>query len=421
MSHEKRTLRSLDDDLVKWLLDNQESDGGWGEHKGGSPSTFNTAEAVLALSVVAPVGEVGTVRKAINDAADFLRKDRENNRLVPPDDGAWCRGHDRGKQHKVTDILRTAMIVGALSSAGGNEKVIESAIDWLVKRQGNSEDDHGWGYQRKSKSEILPTCFVLLALISMSARASKNPWRQVIESGLRHLTEKMRNEDGSFGSGRFIGAHTAYSCLILQAARTHEFSTVAKFETQAIEWLLDHPDDAVRPIEEKIAIDPTGAANYQFMFTMEALLLRVLASSEDVNDRRTHLWLDIQRSMNDAFDRNTGGFYGRRVFSWSTANGLYAIRCSEDNLGEIPEREPEAEAPKGISLAGVAIMLFALVLVGVVSYLTIKGNFGTLQATFFYLLVLACLLAFGVLTEVSFKELVTSLTSLWKQKQKKSE
>ncbi len=423
MPHENHSLHDLEPSLVQWLLDNQDASGGWGEHKGGALSTFNTGEAVMALAV-ADRTDRQDIQPAIRKAAEFLLKERDSRPLIPPDRGAWYRtahGHG-GEEHKAADIVRTAMIVGALSKAGEDPRTISSSVEWIVSRQNQSDTDCGWGYQRGATSKVLPTCFALLALISCATAEDKSPVTECIERGLKHLTQKMHNKDGSFGTGLLTAAHTIYATLVLQAARNRGFSTVAQVEHKAINWLLENQDDALAPIEEMIEIDCDEVTNYPFMFTMEALLLRVLANSQEEAHRETRLWLDVQRSMHGALDENTGGFYGRRVFSWSTANGLYAIRCSEEKLAAIPGREPEIDVRRSGGLKiGYAIMLFGLILVVVAVYLTNAGNFGTLQAVFFGGLMLACLVAYGAIGERTFSELISSLLSPLKGESKKNE
>jgi Squalene-hopene cyclase C-terminal domain len=408
MAEPNPTLQSLESKLVEVLLNTQDHSGGWAEHPGGGLSPFNTAEVVMALSVADRVKAGAALQQSINKALDFLIGERDHDPMVFPDAGAWYRkGGPHGNQHKAPDIIRTALIIGAFSRAGESfeRPELATALNWLVERQNK---DSGWGYQRNKESRALPTCFALQSLIAASPSADKSPWKTQIENGLQYLTNKVHNPDGSFGNGILQAAHTIYSCLVLQAARSCGFRTVASAETDAIKWLLNNQDAALAPVEEKIEIDSTGAADYQFMFTMEALLLRVLANSQDEKDRQKQLWWDVQRSMHGAFDENTGGFYGRRVFSWSTANGLYAIKLSENNLKEIPPRPAEAE-DSGRFKVGNLILIFALILVVATVYLTVVGKFTALQASFFWGLVLACLVAYQAIGEKTFGQLASSL------------
>jgi prenyltransferase beta subunit len=400
------SLKSYSARLSRRLLDTQDPTGGWAEHPGGRLSAFNTAEAVLALSAagVAP-GDA-----AIQKAKAFLLGSK--TQPDDPDSGAWARV-DSGNR-PVADILRTAMVISALISAGTgvDEPKVRVAIDWLVKRQNHNNDDLGWGYQRNKASEVLPTCFALLCLIGASAEAERNRWKDHIQKGLRTLCAKFRKPNGSFDDGRLAAAHTIYACLTLQAARRVGFAINASDEREAIKWLLRSQDDALSPIEETIPIDPTGAADYPFMFSMYSLLLRALANSENARDRETMLWIDVQRSMSRNFDEETGGFYGQRVFSWSTANGLYSIERSKEYLLPIPKRPVEDTSALTV---GHLILVVTLVLVGAVVYLSAEGKFAVLQASIFGFLVLACLLAYGKIGEKSFKQLASPLLSTAKQ------
>jgi hypothetical protein len=408
MAHHSPTLRSFESKLVRRLLATQDASGGWGEHPGAILSPFNTAEAVLALSAASPV-DGAAVQQSIRKALVYIYAQHECEPLPPPDSGSWWRASQvNGEEHKVADIIRTSMVIGALINTGeGSEKpILAAAIAWLVGRQNATNGDTGWGFQRGMESKVLPTCFALLALMAASIANPTNPWKNSIELGLKRLTDVFRKADGSFDAGILAAAHTIYACLVLKAARVGGYSIVASAEKDAIRWLLNNQDDALSPVEEKIEIDPIAAADYSFTFMMEALLLRVLGNSQDAGDRETQLWLNAQRAMRDAYDDTTGGFYGRRVFSWSTANGLYAVRSSEHSLQPIPPRP--AEDPGGIKVGNI-ILFLALVLIGAVVYLAAVDKFTILLAIFFGGLVLGCLLAYGKIGERTFTQLVSQL------------
>ena len=213
-----------------------------------------------------------------------------------------------------------------------------------------------------------------------------------------------RNKSGSFGEGALEAAHTIHAVLVLQSARECEFNVHPTAENDAIGWLLRRPDSAMSTVEELIAIDPAGEANYGFLFAMDALLLRALGRSAVTNHRKTRLWSDVQRSVNSRFDENSGGLYGQRVFSWSTAAGLYAIASTQRELTRIPALPPED--PSGVKVGGF-ILAFAIVLVIAMAYLSTKG-FTLLQALFLGFLMVACLLAYGKIGEKTFRQLVRS-------------
>jgi hypothetical protein len=402
-------LKTLQNSLRDCLLEMQDTVGGWGEHPGSHLSVFNTAEVVIALL------EAGSAvgGAPIQQALTFIMNEKVD--MVAPDKGTWPRtvGHNEGTR-KVPDIIRTSIVVSALVMAGKNMQEARLSIDWLIARQNN---DGGWGYKRTDQSAILPTCFVLLTLLRTSDTAAENQHRTVIESGLGYLNTKCRSRNGSFGTGSLIAAHTIYSCLAFQSARICGFNVPASTEGEAIEWLLDKPDLAVAPVEEEIAIDPQkGGGNYAYTFSMEQLLLRMLSQSPDGSHRQTELWLRIQRSLNGKVDDSTGGLFGQRVFSWSTAAGLHAIAVGEKHLA--PIRPSRGEDPNGIKI-GPAILVLEILLVAAIVYLAKSGQFSVLPASIFGFLVLAFLLAYGKIGERTFKQLASEL--IGRSKGKKGE
>jgi hypothetical protein len=408
MPHANQSLPSLKRKLIQHLLATQDSSGGWGEHPGATLSPFNTAEVVLALSAASPV-DGAQVQQSIRSAKQYMLTARDRVALPPPDTGAWHRTvRVDSQERRVPDIVRTSICIGAFVNTGESteEGPLAASVGWLLGRQNKTDADSGWGYQRGEASSVFPTCFALLALMAASRSTPQDPWKDPVEKGLKHLTDKFLHVDGSFGTGLLTAAHTIYACIVLQTARVGSYRIVASAENDAIQWLLKNQDDALSPVEEKITIDPEKAADYPFMFTMEPLLLRALGNAQDASTRDTKLWIDVQRSIRAAFDDETGGFYGRRVFSWSTANGLYAVRSSEQHLKDIPPRP--AEDPSSIKVGTIIVVLVALLAGGVV-YLAHEGHFTTLVASVLIVLVLAVLLAFGQIREATFKDLVLRL------------
>jgi hypothetical protein len=411
MPHASQDLPSLEKKLIQHLLATQDESGGWGEHPGATLSAFNTAEVVLALSAAAPV-DGAQVQQSIARAKRYMLAARDRVSLPVPDTGAWHRTVKVvNQERRVPDIIRTSICIGAFVNTGEPSKdgPLAAAVEWLLGRQNKTDADSGWGYQRGDPGSVFPTCFALLALMAASRSTAQDPWKDPIEKGLQTLTDKFLHADGSFGTGLLTAAHTIYACIVLQAARAGSYRIVASAENDAIQWLLKNQDDALSPVEEKITIDPDEAADYSFMFTMEPLLLRALGNAQDGGSRDTKLWVDVQRSMRAAFDDDTGGFYGRRVFSWSTANGLYAVRCSEPHLKNIPPRP--AESPSSIKVGTIIVILVALFGAGVV-YLAHEGHFTTLVASVLIVFMLAVLLAFGQIREATFKDLLLKLVPI---------
>lgn len=105
---------------ARWLVDNQNPDGGWGSYKGQPSRTFHTALAVLALT------ESGIAAPAtFPTAAEWLRKRAvAGHPAWGPQDGAS------------PTILHTAIALLALGRIGGSTDAAlrERAAAWLLER-----------------------------------------------------------------------------------------------------------------------------------------------------------------------------------------------------------------------------------------------------------------------------------------------
>lgn len=398
---------------TQWLLNIQDDNShGWAEQQGRVTSTLNTAEVIIALL---DSQEAAAGSKDIQEGVEFLLKHQYSE---GPDLGAWPREVPSTDPHTptyhVADLVRTTFIIEALIKAGkGTEtEPIHNALAWLLGRRNK---DHGWGYYRDAPSALMPTCFALLAIIE-AHRAGMTTHEQGIKDGLKFLVEHYnKNAEGCFGeAGPLQAAHTIYAILTLQAARRENLSVYPQQEKQAIAWLLRNPDAARKQVEERILIDPSEQGNYGFMFLTEALLIRVLMNSEDKSQRGSGLTRDALSSIRDKLDAS-GGFYGYRVFSWSTAKVVSALSVAKGEYQTFPQRQPEYSGPKaGPFIISIAVLLFA----SFALYLTQLKQFGVLQAAFFVFLTLTLLLAYGNLREKSFTELVGNLMDILKQQKK---
>src|ERR1700719_2549017 len=196
MARQMASLASLQQKLRGRLVETRDArSGGWGEHPGGTVSTLNTAEVILALrSTDLPAG-----LEPIQSAKEFLLTAKAG--MMPPDSGAWPRKvHDGETERLVPDLMRTCLIITALldTGIGIEESEVKTAIEWVLARQG-ADGDAGWAYQRGQKSEILPTCFAFLTLMQAAESGVTNPWRGQIERGVVCIL-RLRNRNGSFGA-----------------------------------------------------------------------------------------------------------------------------------------------------------------------------------------------------------------------------
>jgi hypothetical protein len=386
-----------------WLLENQDAHtGGWADRAGGMPSILNTAEAVTAILDGHTV-QPGDHR--IQRAVQFLLR----HQIAGGDDrGAWAREFpgNGGGIIQVPDMVRTSFAIEALIKAGTgvDTEPVKNAVQWLLAVR---NADSGWGYRRGSPSAPTPTCFALMALIE-AHKAKMEECRQPVIDGLDFLVGKHRNAAGSFGpAGPLEAVHTIYATLVLQAARRCELSSYSDREEEAIQWLREHPDEATKLVEERIMIDADGRYNYDFLFMTHSLLIRVLAGSRDKEDQNSALARGTLITLRDRM-HPSGGFYGDRVFVWSTAKVLSALSMAVSHFQAFPDRSPEYSGVK----AGTLVWVFAILLSAFVVYLTVKGSFELLHAGIFIFLMLALLLAYGMIGEKTFKELVRDLPGL---------
>ena len=104
--------------------------------------------------------------------------------------------------------------------------------------------------------------------------------------------------------------------------------------------------------------------------------------------------------FNEDFDDATGGFYGRRIFSWSTALALHALSASR--LQSLPEPAPLYNGSK----VGPAVVAFGALLVGAVVFLAVKQSYSALVASTLVVVLLAVLVSYGSIKEKTFKELL---------------
>jgi hypothetical protein len=100
-----------------------------------------------------------------------------------------------------------------------------------------------------------------------------------------------------------------------------------------------------------------------------------------------------------------GGFFGQRVFSWSTARAAHALGAAQRSFREFPTA-PRAPTPRQV---GREIFLFAVLALAAIVVLSIAGVFGATQAVVVMFLVLALLVGYGRMSEAGFLEALKSL------------
>mgnify|MGYP001077809830 CR=1 FL=1 len=72
-----------------------------------------------------------------------------------------------------------------------------------------------------------------------------------IMSGVQFLLDTCRQPDGSFEQPSTLQTvHTIYAVFIFQALRNCKLGSYLEEENIAIKWLLLHPDESLKVIEE---------------------------------------------------------------------------------------------------------------------------------------------------------------------------
>ncbi|HXQ24478.1 MAG TPA: prenyltransferase/squalene oxidase repeat-containing protein [Candidatus Acidoferrales bacterium] len=392
---------------ASWLLTNRDpTTGGWATQQGARANTLNTAEALCALfdAKIQP----GDMR--VRDAVAFLLK---HQCKAGADQGSWPREIvlEDGSQALIPDIVRTCFVVEALikSGIGPTDEPVAAALEWI---QGMRNADGSWPYRRAAPSALMPTCFALLALVE-AYRAGDQSLKSVIEAGLDRLVARFRQSSRAFGQpGPLEAVHTIYATLVFQAARRADLSRFNRQEVEAISWLRQHPNQATRLVEERMEIDPNGPGDYGFLFMTDALLIRVLAGAATQEPRNSELVRGALMGLAGKTDES-GGFYGYRVFSWSTAKAISALCVAGAEYQDFPKQSPEYT---GLTV-GPFILAFALLLAVFVTYLSSVERFSFSTALSFMFLMLAALFGYGKLGEKTFAELVQRILGAWRGKQ----
>jgi hypothetical protein len=392
----------------QWLLGAQRPSGGWGQYPDSAASVLNTAEAMIALI---EVGEAEAGSSSIQHGKSFLL-----GRQHP--EGAWCHdadGDQPGHRLSAADVLRTALVIQALKKAGcgSGDEPVAKAIAWLVATQ--DDTDGGWGYSAAQRpSMVVPTCSALTALLG----AEGTDCHDCIERGLDFLSS-ARNEDGSFGADpQLRGATTIAAVLALQRARTGGFRVVATHETEGLAWLLRHPDAALGAVEEEVVLDPREPLlNYSFLHLTWTGLIAALGNAGDRGYAESALFGKALRRIRDDRVESSGGFFGPRVFSWSTARSATALWQAKHHQAVIPSRPaetppPPVEASASSSRArAVVVGLLVLVLVAVV-VLSLLDAWTLGAGVIFLALVLLAMITFRILEPDQAGALLDSFSSV---------
>ena len=336
-------MTALNDEInqtCRWLCQQQQEDGGWGEQGGRYTNDFNTAEAILGL-IESGDANFGPGSEPVSDGVEFLlgRQCAEGT-----DRGCWYREimAGAGKQERIPDTCRTAVALEALIRSGlpPSHEGVGSAINWLMRVRNN---DAGWAFGVGGPTALIPTIRAVAALVEAKV-AGWSDDTGVISASTEYLTAQQA-PNGAFGSeSNLRPAHTVSSVLLLQKIRLRGLPTVADVEGRGLVWLRQHPDPSLRPGEEAFELDPARRrARYYYVHATDALVARAFANSAQKEDLELQLFRDSLTKLKDRMD-GEGGFFGYRTYSWASAQALSAMRQTANaGLNAFPVRQPEAK------------------------------------------------------------------------------
>lgn len=402
-----------------WLIEIQSaSDGGWGQIKGDSSNSLNTAEAILGL-LESEEKEPG--EKAIQNGIGFLLS---NQAKIPGQADLlsysyWSR--DLTKGHKnivIPDVVRTALALRSLIRAGLplSSLPIAGGLHWILSIQNS---DGGWGYSHQEKSRLFPTCMVIKTLLRIvpvdqreSGSYSRADQEKCLRDGLGFIRAK-RNDDGSFGdTSSLLVPHTIHVIDLIHIAGSSNWDGFPKryhdLLKPAIGWIEDNRKDVLRWSTESVLINHQqyGSVEYIFSHINPSLYLRFvfprfLELSEGKGfDDKTALAYDALEVTLDNIDPSPSakGFCARRPVSWATAQTVAALSQAMKKYQEFPERKNPSMRLGEQQYA----LIFLVILAFLTFILSVLEKLSGPLLSFFLFLILAMLLVYGVLSEKGF-------------------
>jgi uncharacterized membrane protein len=155
-----------------------------------------------------------------------------------------------------------------------------------------------------------------------------------------------------------------------------------------------------------VAIDPNEDGNYGMLYMPKLLTVRMQGLPPEV----VRALLD---DFNENFDDASGGYYGRRIFSWSTAQALQALSASR--LETLPDPEPMRLPAVQESTKLLAAVGFLMALLIVIVILALRQVITITAAILLTLVLYAFLLTLRAIQEGTFERLVLALPNLFQR------
>lgn len=234
----------LEKTCIPFLVDAQNSDGGWGYHPLEASRVEPTSWALLALAAIPQPNQSANIRSY---ACDWLVKNQQ-------EDGSWPAAPGFSPGGWVTPLACLAL----LENESGSDSV-ERATHWILNawpgegnwfwrlrqrifsRQNVRQDSslRGWSWTQGTSSWVEPTSLALLALRRVSNKKGSQAFTDRRELGQKMLLDRMCPGGGwncgnpmvyGVGGQPFVG-QTVWALLALQ-----DLSETTEVK-QSLDWL----------------------------------------------------------------------------------------------------------------------------------------------------------------------------------------
>ena len=199
------------DAAVRLLLDQQNSDGGWGAVKGKASNTESTAFAVMALESTQRKDLAGRVQLGLNWLARHQNADGSwrLNDVTPG--GSWstapamlCLGSFSGQRSRAVKAAEWALI-----QEGNSLGWLGSLIMWFTAQKDINRinmDLKGWSWASGSFSWVEPTSYFLIGLKRLRPALAGTNVNERIRQAELMIYDRVCEEGGwNYGNSKVYG------------------------------------------------------------------------------------------------------------------------------------------------------------------------------------------------------------------------
>jgi hypothetical protein len=199
------------DAVVRLLLDQQNSDGGWGAVRGNGSNTESTAFAVMALESTQRKDLAGRVQLGLNWLARHQNADGSwrLNDVTPG--GSWstasamlCLSSFSGQRSRAVKAAKWALI-----QEGNSLGWLGSLIMWFTAQKDINRinmDLKGWPWASGSFSWVEPTSYFLIGLKRLRPALAGTNVNERIRQGELMIYDRVCEEGGwNYGNSKVYG------------------------------------------------------------------------------------------------------------------------------------------------------------------------------------------------------------------------